>query len=369
MLSTLAVERYFTGDRARCDALSAEAVTLARRLDDRGALAGALADRHVAISGPDTVEERLALAEEMLALTTGLGPDVEARARLHRMLDRLEAGDGEGFHEDLRAVAALAARHGLPLVQVQVGWVDNAQVLYKGDFVSAERLMQQAFARNAQVNPEDALMAMGGQLCQLQHLRGTVPGFADQVRRAIDDQPQVATEWSMVLALVLCDERQLDELGPLWRRLRSGHFDDLRRDMVWSLLLVAAAEISLTLGDVEAAVDVERHLEVLAGKVATFGTGHMCWGAVDRYRGMAALAQGRLDDAIERLHAGIELDERLGGSPFVALGRFRLAQAMAARGGPGDAARAAELLASAADTATALGMGRLQAMLTEHLTG
>jgi hypothetical protein len=57
-----------------------------------------------------------------------------------------------------------------------------------------------------------------------------------------------------------------------------------------------------------------------------------------------------------RLRAAVGVNDRLGAVPRAATARWRLAQALARRGAPGDARRADGLLAAAAAAAEALGM-------------
>ena len=67
-LARLAMELHWSERVERRFELSREAIEVARRIGDDHALGTALHCRHYAISGPDTVEERLAIATEMIAV-------------------------------------------------------------------------------------------------------------------------------------------------------------------------------------------------------------------------------------------------------------------------------------------------------------
>src|SRR5262249_32979015 len=63
----LAVELYYAPERTRSEELSADAVATARASGDASAVAAALGARHVALWRPDRVQERLAVAGDMIA--------------------------------------------------------------------------------------------------------------------------------------------------------------------------------------------------------------------------------------------------------------------------------------------------------------
>src|SRR5205823_4230344 len=68
LLARLAVELYYTNAAARRDALSAQALAMARRLGDPQAELVAHHSRHWSLWGPDEIDERLKAATELLAL-------------------------------------------------------------------------------------------------------------------------------------------------------------------------------------------------------------------------------------------------------------------------------------------------------------
>src|SRR5262249_25963457 len=69
VLARLATALYFAPDQARRDALSTEALDLARRTGGSGTLGTALLARHLALWRPDgSLDERLAIARELVDL-------------------------------------------------------------------------------------------------------------------------------------------------------------------------------------------------------------------------------------------------------------------------------------------------------------
>ena len=107
----LAVELAYDADSVRRERLSATALSTARACADPRTLAAALGARHVVLWGPDHTDERLPLADEMLALARRADdPALELQARTWRIVDLEELGDGAALEAELEAYAATAAR-------------------------------------------------------------------------------------------------------------------------------------------------------------------------------------------------------------------------------------------------------------------
>ncbi len=82
--------------------------------------------------------------------------------------------------------------------------------------------------------------------------------------------------------------------------------------------------------------------------------GLLSLGSVARPLGLLARTQGRLDRAVAHFEHALEYNARLGSGPLLAWTQLELATALRARAQRGDAKRADELHAQAADTARRL---------------
>ncbi len=115
VLARLAIELAYAPDAARREAVSVEALALARRAGEPGALAAALNARHVTLWGPDHTESRLWLATEMLDVARRAGDrELALQARNWRVVDLLEIGDGQRVREEVDVYAELSAEARLP---------------------------------------------------------------------------------------------------------------------------------------------------------------------------------------------------------------------------------------------------------------
>src|ERR1044072_2020152 len=109
VLGHLAIELHWSDDVERRDALSREAVAVARRLDGPAALTEALFVRRFPIWAPDSLEARLALCAEILALSgTGRDRTHGMRKQQWRAIDLVEAGEIEAARRQIAVASTIA---------------------------------------------------------------------------------------------------------------------------------------------------------------------------------------------------------------------------------------------------------------------
>ena len=130
LLSRLTIELYYVGEdgRARGRELTAEAVELARGSGDKVALAKALAARHVALWRPDCLEERLAIAGELV----DLGGEAALEGRHWRFVDLMEVGDAPAAYSELEVYERLASELRIPAWAWYVPLWRAALAVYQG---------------------------------------------------------------------------------------------------------------------------------------------------------------------------------------------------------------------------------------------
>ena len=122
-------------DRER-RAMIGRAVAMARRVRDPMALAAVLTSHSWIVAGPESVSERLAVADELVAAGREAGlPYAECDGQQWRMLALIELGEIEAVD------AALAAAHaavGTTKSRWTVGYLDTVRALLAGRFADAE---------------------------------------------------------------------------------------------------------------------------------------------------------------------------------------------------------------------------------------
>src|SRR5262249_57932489 len=145
VLGSLASALYFSRDEERRDALSCEAVAMARRVGDVPALARALVQRHHVLWRPGGVAERLALCDETIGLATESGELwLALQSRLWRLVDLLEVGDIAALDGDLESFARNADQARIPLYRWFAGVVRAARALLDGRLGESLQLADEA---------------------------------------------------------------------------------------------------------------------------------------------------------------------------------------------------------------------------------
>lgn len=356
LLGRLAVELYFEGDLERRDALSGEAVEMARRIGHPAAIAAALAARHVAMWRPENLTERLAIATELVEIA--LGNQLLERELIGRhllMVDRFEAGEIDAANAEYAHIEALADEIGQHSFSVQLAWFCAMREFLAGNFAESERLAQAAFEENVRSNESAAWMAFGAQTFHLRRETGRLAELEPLVRAALTTQPQVRAAWQLALAEILLEQGLVDDAAKLVDDVAEPDLPMMRYGLMRPVELRQLAELCARLGHRHGAEIVERHLAVFEAEMIVLGTGHLCTGSVAFTHGIVVQTLGRQDEAIELLTHALEVEDRVGAKPHATRTRLWLAEALLARGADGDTERARQLLARAATDATSMG--------------
>jgi DNA-binding CsgD family transcriptional regulator len=338
---------FYDGEQDRLDALSTEALDLARRSGDDRALADALHARQEACPGPAGRVERLRLATEMLARRTG-----SARSAMWGELWRLDALIESGrlaeAVDELPALRLAVERVGGPVSAWHLDRVTACVAQAQGRYAEAAAIGARAFERMRVIEPSPASGAYFALRCAL---ACHVLGDGEFARQPFESPPRFKTMARLSRAFVLVRSGFPDEAAVSYQQ--AGPID------TWSLpaFFVLPGHVYAAL----AAADLGRHddLAVLLDRLAEFrgehavGNGVAYMGPIELTLGLGAAVLGRLDDAVDDLTAAAGQADRAGAPGFVAEARYHLAVALLARG---DHARAESAARDADRLARALGM-------------
>lgn len=282
-------------DRA---ALAADAVAMARRIDDPVAEIAALAGLCDACSGPDDLARRLDAADRMVALGHH-DAVLELLARRIRLRARLEMGDIGGVRSDLAAYAGIAER----LCSPTYGWLvpmwRGMLAELEGDLASAERHVAELaeLAQAAQsTNGELMAWSLRWRIARRRHDTDEIRRLATVLAGWSDGY---TAPWDCSYALLRAESG--DPAGArrhLSRVMESG-IAAVPRDSEWLELVWSLGEAAILLDDADAARAVHTALAPYAELWAVDGYGAACFGQVrdllarlDEYAGRAAVETG-----------------------------------------------------------------------------
>jgi hypothetical protein len=359
LLAGLARELYYTGDAARRDALSRDALSLARRLGDPAALAYTLASRCFAVWGLRPDEERLPLAADLLDLARNMG-DRELAIEAHhwRVIDFLALGDIAAVDREVAAATRLADILRQPYYRWWCALWRSTRAALAGEFAEAEQLAVHAHANGSGVQPKNAETSLGGQLFVLAWMRGEMAQLAPAFEAFCAQYQSTYAEVRAGLARALVGAGRLDDARRELEVFAADDFAALCSSVIGQQMssMAMLTETAVALADTARCSVLYRLMQPFAGRVIVVGIAEGSFGPVDRYLGLLATACGDYAAAERHFAGSLEVSRRLASPPFVAQTQNDLAALLLARGQPGDHPRASTLASAALETAARIGM-------------
>lgn len=332
------------------ESMSREALQIARRLGDPATLAYALEGRHGANMGPDSLELRLATANELIEVSEGIGQSERAYAgyeyQFHALL---ETGDLPAAYRAYEAMTGLANELRQP-AQLWFTAINRAKLaLFTGSFHDAENTIAEALELGRHVETANPQMAFLLQMYALRREQGRLDELVDEVERAVDDSPEYPV-WRYVLADVLAELRREDKARAVFDDLAAGEFP-LYLDMQWLFGMSVLPEACRYLGDAERAATLYRLLSPYEHLNATLPP-ELCRGSVSRGLGILAATMSRWDQAIRHFEIALGASAEMGARSWLAHAQYDYGHMLLARAEPGDRERAHQLLAAARSTSS-----------------
>ena len=337
--------------RQRRDALSREAVELARSIGNPAALSYALVGRAHAITAPDTIDEYLQLADELFRVAVSID-DKERIVASHmlRIMGLHMLGEIDAARTHLVAVEQIARELRQPSHLWEVEGVKAMLALAEGRFVEAATLVEAAFARGEEAMPEPAATHRCMQSALLHEFTGGLEDVEPGIRSLARNQPS-----RLVFRCALAHAHALLGRMSAARRLLAGLVHDgvvdIPFDQEWPLGVALLAETAELTEDVQGASTLYEALRPWRHLTAT-DQSEGCRGSLERYLGLLALTLGIHDRAEEHFLRALEANEEMEFGAWVGRTEEDYARLLRLRG---DHDRADALERAARTTYAALG--------------
>ena len=341
--------------RERRDALSLEAVELARRAGNAAALAFALDGRLAAMDAPDMVAEGVTLARELRSVADRIGDRERVLNALDHERTRLVmAGDlreaevaleEEGhLYDDLRQPAQLWQRHASRAMFA----------LAAGRLTEAEELVPQAFAFGERSVPDVAIPVYRLQRYALREFQGRLEEVAPAIRDLVVEYP---TRPALCCALAHVEARlgHLPEAKRTLDDLAQDGFAGLPFDQEWLYGMSLLAETAWLLRDPASCTALYRLLAPWAAfAAADHPEGFR--GSISRYLGLLATMMQSWSAAELHYEDALAANASMGARPWLAHTQRDYGLMLHARNGREHRERAQALLDDARRTYRELGM-------------
>jgi tetratricopeptide (TPR) repeat protein len=345
--------------------LSREAVEIARDLDDPYTLGYALVSHFTATWGPDS--DLVAIAEEVTRLAEEAGDaELALDACFLRRQAWLELGNGEQIALATAEHKALADE----LRQPQQQWYDAVMssnwALFRGNFAEAKELAAEALRLGRRALESEARLSHHLTQFALCRALGGLAEVEESVRRWADEYPGYRC-FPCLVALLECETGRANDARVSFEGLAADDFAALPQDAEWLFCLSVLTEVAAHIGDADRAATLHEALCPYA-QLNAIESGEIPIGCVARYLGIAAATTQRWDQAKDHFEDALEINARMGARPWIAHTQHDYARMLIARDGPGNRARASQLLSNALDVYRELRMKPWVARATEELS-
>ncbi len=295
---------HFSGTPERASALTHEALTISRRLGDPSVLADALEARIWTSFHPDGVHERLATADELLALSEELGrEDLEARARRWRITALLELAQFDAARSEIARHKALTERLG------------GYEEVYAFGYARMEDVMaarwEEATQPDTRHHGRDSEQFATAVAMTVAFENGHARHLAPIIVERIQQEPHISS-WRTALLVSYAEAGEHDKARHLLDEMAESDFAAIPRDVNWMIAMALIVLAADRLGETGYESALYELLSPYADRVVVVGHGGVTWGPVSYYLGVLAKNLGRREEALRHLEAARVFCERVG---------------------------------------------------------
>ena len=337
VLARLAVELSYAGDAdssGRKAFVSDQAVEMARRMGDTAVLAAALSARHYAIWDPDHIDERLAVATEIIEVGQAAGDKAKTLRGHHwRLGNLLELGRIEEVDREAESYARLAEELRQPFYRWWTPHMKAMRALLEGRFDDAEILSQEAWETGRRAQERLVTQGLGVQTFWLRRDQGRLEELEEATREFVQQYPAVSA-WRCVLVYLYGELELAERARAEFEPFAADGFRGLPRDGFWLVAMTMLAEACSYLDDAKAASELHELLAPYANRNAVAGHVSACNGSVSRYLGLLATTLERWEVAARRFEEAMQMHAAMGARPLLARTQADYARMLRLRGAP-----------------------------------
>ncbi len=335
--------------------LSLEAVEMARRVGDPGALLAALYCRHVALVLTDNLADRRAVALEILRVAEAAGArEMMLLAWYRLVLDAMEMGDIPACESAIASYARIAGELRQPAYAWLVPLFRGNIALLQTRYAECERFRAEAAAINERAEDPSAILFLSTQAITLRVEQGRSAEVIPVVEASIKKYPRIPGNRA-ILAYVYAHEDRPEDARRELECVTANHFAGLPRDGSWIVVLSALSWVCWYVRHEALAAEMYPLLLPYAHRNIVTGNAAIGCGSVWRPLGLLAATVSRWDDAVHHFELAIAMNGRMGARGLQAGCKQELARTLLARGAEADRERAAILIREALATAVECG--------------
>jgi tetratricopeptide (TPR) repeat protein len=188
--------------------------------------------------------------------------------------------------------------------------------------------------------------------------QGRMGELEHAARQLVDDNPG-RPAWRAALVTLLCEEGRLPEAREEFERMAARGFDDVPKDLDWTIAMTLLSDVCADLGDADRAALLYAKLKPYAAVNVVIGLAAVCLGSAESFLGKLAATMGDSAGAEYHFERALAANALLGAPGCLARTQVDYARAL------GSGPRAVELIAAATRTAAELGLGAVARKVAE----
>lgn len=290
--------------------LADEAIETARHIEDPTTLAYALSAKYIALSRTRRVDERRAIANEVVRLAAK-SDDWELRLVGQELLliELVQWGEAGAAFEAVDSLHEISEhlRHPLSRWHASLGRVLELSI--RGRFVEAESVATSAYQRtrgDINLSVEDCFVQ---QRFSMYRLSGRLSELEAPIRESASRYGQMSN-FMMMLALIALERGLEDEARRHLDWVCANDFDEIGEHMLSLYTTTLAAEVCAAVGTRERARSIYDRLLPHAGRCVTVNFVSFD-GPVDRVLALLAVRMGDIETASRHFERAIDLLRRM----------------------------------------------------------
>ncbi len=355
VMSALANSTGFGERREEARELGRRALRLARASGDRWTLGFALDAAHCLLTSPRDLEERLAIARELIAIGE---PEFSVLGRRWAVCDLMEQGDAASTNHEIAIHDALAESLQQPMHLWYAALFRAMQAAVRGPLDEAEAAANAALAAGQRCGSPDTIQFFAPILFHVRREQGRGSELEPMLAMMETSAVQIPA-WQPVLALIRAEAGRHEEARPIVQKLVADDCAAIPDDNYWLLSLDVLSRVCVELRDFGAAERLYLLLLPFRTRMVEAGNGVLALGPVSASLGRLALLLGRNADAQAHFQDALAMAEHWDAAGMRAEALAGLGRAMA----ESDPLAAAGRFEQARLLATQLGYQRLIAQL------
>ncbi len=359
LLARLAIALVWSDAEQRRDALSREAIDVARRVDDPATRGLALIARHGTTWPPQRLTERKALLRELGRCSSDA--QSEELSLVHHVLEialHFELGNVAAANREIDSFTRSARYRRDQHALWYAGLFACVRASLEGRGRDVEQHSRAFLEQGLRVGDVNAMEAYGAQLVARSWDEGRPEDVIEKLQEMVRSYPTLFA-WKGALGISYLEAGQLNDARRTFEELALHDFRNMPWNEAGAINYCFLADLAYEFGDRHRARLLYEILLPAASHFVVGGFASVFRGSIARSLGLLAGTLGHYDVSTDHFEHALQQNARAGAVPFVAQTQYDYARTLLRRANSNDREKAKLLVGEGLKTAARLDLHRL----------